>query len=174
MNVKNNKRRRASVERIEKAFIGLLQTNELHTITVSDICKNAEINRSTFYANYIDIYDLADKIKEHLESEFHLLFADRNNNSARNNDAVKMFGHIKENQLFYKTYFKLGHHNNHEILIYNVQEAEKFFGSKYVNYHIEFFKCGLNAIIKMWLDNNCKETPEEMAEIIRSEYQGRF
>ena len=30
-----------------------------------------------------------------------------------------------------------------------------------------------DAIVKMWLDNGCRETPEEMAEIIRSEYQGR-
>ena len=61
MNTKNNRRRRESIERIEKAFLELLQTKELHEITVSDICKSCELNRSTFYANYIDIFDLADK-----------------------------------------------------------------------------------------------------------------
>ena len=60
MNIKNNRRRRQSKERIEKAFIESLQTKELHQITVSDICKACQLNRSTFYANYEDIYDLAD------------------------------------------------------------------------------------------------------------------
>ena len=40
-------------------------------------------------------------------------------------------------------------------------------------YRMEFFKSGIISIIKMWLKNGCKETPEEMAEIIKSEYRGR-
>ena len=68
MNVKNNKRRRESQEKIEKAFIELLQTREIKDIRVSDLIKMTELNRSTFYANYIDIFDLADKTKEKLEN----------------------------------------------------------------------------------------------------------
>ena len=67
MNTKNNRRRRESVARIEKAFMELLQTSELSEITVSEICKMSGLNRSTFYANFVDIYDLADKVREHLE-----------------------------------------------------------------------------------------------------------
>ena len=57
MNVKNNRRRKASQEKIEKAFIELLQTREIKEITVSDIIKITGLNRSTFYANYIDVYE---------------------------------------------------------------------------------------------------------------------
>ncbi len=39
---------------------------------------------------------------------------------------------------------------------------------------MEFFKSGLTRIIKIWLQNGCKETPEEMFEIIKSEYRGRL
>ena len=70
MNTVNNKRRRESVEKIEKAFVQLLQTADLKNITVSDICKETGLNRSTFYANFLDIYDLADKLRTKLESEF--------------------------------------------------------------------------------------------------------
>ena len=62
MNVKNNKRRRESQEKIERAFIELLQTRDIKDITVSDLIKMTELNRSTFYANYMDIFDLADKM----------------------------------------------------------------------------------------------------------------
>lgn len=173
MNVKNNKRRKESVEKIEKVFINLLQTKEIQEISVSDICKGAQLNRSTFYANYIDIFDLADKIREKLESDFHSLFKKDEFEKNQSFGALKLLRHISENQLFYKTYFKLGYDNNHQNLIYDIARAEKDFNNKHMEYHIEFFKSGFNAIVKMWLADGCKETPEEMAEIIASEYQGR-
>ena len=49
--------------------------------------------------------------------------------------------------------------------------AEMFFDMKYIEYHIEFFKHGLNAIIKKWLNDGCKETPEELQDILNSEYR---
>lgn len=48
MNTPNNKRKKESIERIEKVFISLLQTNELNEISVSDICKLAGLNRTIF------------------------------------------------------------------------------------------------------------------------------
>ena len=63
MNKVNNKRRKDSVEKIEKVFVELIQTKNIEQISVTDICKAAKLNRTTFYSNYIDIYDLADKIR---------------------------------------------------------------------------------------------------------------
>ena len=168
MNVKNNKRKRDSIDKIEKSFINMLQKKEINQISVTDICKDTGLNRSTFYANYIDIYDLADKMREKLEKDFESHFSE---NTAR--DAITMFSHIYENQIFYKTYFKLGYDEKHQPYIYDTTRAEKDFKGKHIKYHIEFFKNGLNSIIKMWLNDGCKETPEEMAEILESEYRGR-
>lgn len=69
MNTPNNRRKRESREKIEKAFVEFIQNKEINEISVTDICKKTNLNRSTFYANYLDIYDLADKIKERLEME---------------------------------------------------------------------------------------------------------
>lgn len=173
MNTKNNRRRRESIERIEKVFIELLQTKELHEITVSDICKRCELNRSTFYANYADIYELADKVREELEKEVNLLYEAERTQSFNSNDYLRLFRHIKENQLFYRTYFKLGYDNQFKLRYYDTHQAKKDFDNQYIEYHIEFFRSGFNAIVKKWLAGGCKETPEEMDEIIHSEYQGR-
>lgn len=172
MNVKNNKRRRESQEKIEKAFIELLQSHEIKDITVSDIIKMTELNRSTFYANYTDIFDLADKTREKLENDFSNLFADYDYMAERSG-AFRMFKHIKENQLFYKTYFKLCYDDQHLVSIYDAKRAEKEHIAENLKYHIEFFRNGLNAIIKLWLAGGCKETPEEMAEVLKREYKGR-
>lgn len=170
MNTKNNKRRRDSISKIESVFVELLQTKELEQITVSEICKNADINRSTFYANFIDIYDLAEKIIKRLWEDFLSLYVDDFKNKKDRMDFLKLFSHIKENQLLYKTYFKL---DNMDIGIvgFDKEIAEMFFDMKYIDYHIEFFKHGLNAIIKKWLNGGCKETPEEMQQILNNEYK---
>lgn len=141
MNTKNNKRKRDSIQKIEQVLIEFLQTKELNQISVSDICKKANLNRSTFYANYVDIYELADT--------------------------------IRENQIFYRTYFKLGYDEKFKIFRYDYELAKKHFDDKFIDYHMEFFKSGLTKIIKLWLQNDCKETPQEMFEIIKSEYRGR-
>ena len=172
MNAKNNKRRKESQEKIEKAFIELLQSCEIKDITVSDLIKITNLNRSTFYANYIDIFDLADKTRFKLESEFSNLFANYDYFNERSG-ALKMFQHIKENQLFYQTYFKLCYDDKHLISICDPKRAEMEQVSENLKYHIEFFRNGLNAIIKLWLAGGCTESPEEMAEVLKQEYRGR-
>ena len=104
MNTPNNKRKKESIERIEKVFISLLQTNELNEISVSDICKLAGLNRTTFYANYTDIYGLADSIRDKLEHNLSDLYQNEITRGFNSNDYLKLFRHIKDNQIFYKTY----------------------------------------------------------------------
>ena len=173
MNTKNNRRRRESVERIEKAFMELLQTRELNEITVSDICKLCGLNRSTFYANFADVYDLADKMRVHLEEEVNRLYESETVQKINSNDYLRLFRHIRDNQLFYRTYFKLGYDNQFKLKYYDIHQAQRHFDNQYIEYHVEFFRSGFNAIVKMWLAGGCRETPEEMEAIIRSEYQGR-
>lgn len=174
MNTPNNKRRRESVERLEKVFLELLQTRELDEIRVSELCKRAGLNRTTFYANYTDVYGLADSIRDKLEGNLTELYRDEITEGFNSNDYLRLFRHIQENQIFYQTYFKLGYDNNYKIVSYDVDQAREHFGNRFVEYHMEFFRAGLTRIIKLWLSGGCKETPEEMYEIVRSEYRGRM
>lgn len=173
MNTPNNRRKKDSMERIEKVFIELLQTKSLNEITVSDICKRAGLNRTTFYANYTDIYGLADAIRDKLEVAVSDLYRDEITQGFNSNNYLKLFRHIKENQIFYQTYFKLGYDNKYKIISYDTDLAKKHFQNQFIGYHMEFFKAGITQIIKLWLKNNCKESPEELFEIIKSEYRGR-
>lgn len=175
MNIANNKRKKESKNKIKKAFIELLQTNDLDEINITDLVKKAGVNRSTFYVNYIDIYDLADKVKEEMFNNLLELYKEESIKKQHSYDYLKLFTHIKENQIYYKTMFKLNfdfmnYYNNH----LEENDMIKYYGStKNMDYHIEFFKAGMSAIIKKWLSNNCKESPENMIEIINSEYKGK-
>lgn len=171
MNKNNNKRKKSSQEKIERVFLNLIQTREINEITVTDICKECNLNRTTFYSNYLDVYDLADKIREKLEYDVQELFKEEREHNYNTNNFLKIFKHIKENQIFYKTYFKLGFDKIHLIKEYDYDQAHSYYNDKHIDYHIEFFKAGFNAIILKWLKNGCIETPEEINEIIISEYK---
>lgn len=171
MNKPNNKRKKESQEKIEKAFIELIQTRNVEEVTVTDICNLTHLNRSTFYANYLDIYNLVDKIKIKMIEDFFDIYKDEATNQYHSYDFLKLFYHIKENQLFYKTYFKLNLDLTDSVKYIDPKEVQRFLpNSKNLDYHIEFFKAGLNAIIKKWLNSSCKESPEEIENILKAEY----
>ena len=174
MNTFDNKRKKESRERIKRTFIELIQTRELNEIKVSDICKKAELNRSTFYSNYIDIYDLADKVKEELFNEVLSLYPKEVESGTHSYDFLKLLEHIYENQLFYKTYFKLSYGEDCDLVRAMAENSgfERYFDNKEnAYYHITFFMYGFNAVIKKWLHYGCKESPEEILNIIKEEYR---
>ena len=45
---------------IKESLYKLLEKKHLSEITVKELCAQADINRTTFYRNYMDIYDLYD------------------------------------------------------------------------------------------------------------------
>jgi hypothetical protein len=62
---------------------------------------------------------------------------------------------IKENKLI------LQQISRQKNLDYNDAEIE---------YHLQFFGGGLKAVCEKWLNGGCKETPEQIAQMIENEY----
>lgn len=59
---------------IKKAFLELMKTKKTEQITVSEIVKNADLNRSTFYAHYYDVPDIVDEIQKGvIEELYHIV-----------------------------------------------------------------------------------------------------
>lgn len=48
---------------IQDTFLELLREMPLNKVTVKEICRRGEINRTTFYRHFADPYDLLDKIE---------------------------------------------------------------------------------------------------------------
>lgn len=66
MERKENRNSRRSRRMIRQAFESLLQERGFHKITVTDIVERADLNRSTFYAHYPDIYGIVDEMQEEI------------------------------------------------------------------------------------------------------------
>ena len=52
-------------KRIFRAFLELSGVKSIDKITVSELCERADVNRSTFYRYYYDIYDLQSKMQDY-------------------------------------------------------------------------------------------------------------
>lgn len=175
MNKTNNKRNQKSEDAIRKAYLNLvISRDEISSITVSDVCKRAGINRTTFYAHYIDMDDLIDSIYEWMMREFLNIFTDEIESEHHSFDFLKLFRNIKENQIFYRLYFKLGF-DFKQIFLKNGESFDiagsYFKDTSHVDYHVEFFSAGITAIIKKWLNSGCQEEPEVIGKILQEEYQ---
>lgn len=170
MNTPNNERRKGSQRKIIKALLELIQEHKITEISVTTICKIAKVNRSTFYANYLDIYELVEVIKSDLEKNYLVWYREEIKDEIIDMAFLKLLKHIKENQILYNTYFKLGLNASINIDDYNKEMVLKYHGEHLFQYQAEFFRSGVTAIIKMWLANECKESPEEMYELIKSKH----
>lgn len=178
MNIKNNSRYKASSEKIETAFLTLILNHNYEDITISQVCKQAGINRSTFYAHYDDINDLIIKI----ESEFAQGTANIFNYGERQTHEamIEMFTFVKANKHFYKAflnipYTTLAERNTKIEVLKNIGQKMNIDKSHTMGiyYRASFFGAGIKEMCRLWLENDCKETPEFMARLLIEEYTNR-
>ena len=174
MNTENNSRRKNTILKIQRAYMDLcISRSDINTITVSDICKKGGVNRTTFYSIYFDIADLKDAIEDYMMDEFlHTFFKEEVDNVTHSMNFTKLFTSIKENQIFYRLYFKMGFDFKKTFLENEPSEMwrQYFRDNADLPYHIEFFAGGITAMIKKWLSEGCPGEPERMGRILVEEY----
>lgn len=176
MAIEENKRKQLSRRKIEEAFLKELETKSLDQLKVTELCQKADVNRGTFYSLYLDIYDLADQVFQRLKSEVESLFCGRGPEEVYSDDSffLSLLTFIRDNQNLLKMCFKLRYD---DILVipdnYDLRFAEKLYDPEHIDYHLTFFQAGFNAIVRRWLEGGCRETPEEIAIILKEEYRGK-
>lgn len=105
MNTKNNQRYKDSEKRIQDALMKLMEHQELEDVTVMDICKEAHINRATFYAHYEDIYDLMFKVERLIRQDLHEEFRAKGvgmQNVFHHTYLIFFLRHFEHNKNFYR------------------------------------------------------------------------
>lgn len=169
-----NQRIRLSKTLLKDALIQLLQEKPIGKITIFELCGRAQINRTTFYKYYGSQYDLLDDIERDLFTEL-----DRNllsNCQDEFQNLKKVMEYLLEEQ------------EKCTVLINTVPDqefSEKLFNLPAIHAlikdrippgytqaqreYIRIFVCqGGYAIIRKWLNDENREPPEEIAEVISS------
>lgn len=159
-------------ERITDRFMKLLETTPLDKITVTQICRRANINRATFYKYYDNPYDLLDKI----ESEYINLFEKRIEKEktdafprvlspilstiAETKDLFSVLISENGDGAFRKRVFELCYRRNMNII------NSKFPGLKDEEKKWMFFFIGegCNGILQQWIDGGMKESTRQVVD----------
>jgi len=178
MNKKNNKRYKMSSEKIETTFLSLILNHKYEDITISQICEDANINRSTFYDHYDDINDLIIKIENKFAKSMASIF---NFGLRQEHQAfVDMFSFVKNNRYFYKAFLSIPYQtlaetNTKTNILSKIKDTQTSVTNNEIElfYRASFFGAGIKEICRIWLERDCKESPEEMANLLREEYLNR-
>jgi AcrR family transcriptional regulator len=186
----NDKRYKYTEELMETDIFNLLEKKGYGEFSVKDICKEAGINRTSFYNHYQDINDIMIKMEEKLARKMQSILIPIQDIASKKSDGspdgfsfIGFFTFIHENRAFYKAFLKKDVPSfsavemlkkNHPLLKYISQKNNYKYSDEEINYHLLFFGGGLRTICKYWLLNNCKESPEYMAKIIYDEYANKM
>lgn len=173
--------------KMDLALISLLKKKSFEYITVSEICKAAGVNRSTFYLHYETLGDLLDETAQYLFNDFLSYFTpDKSSISLNFQDCnpEEMFYICDKYLTPYLSYIK----DNKEVFgtvllhskAFRFDEVYKRLFENIFNPILERFKYpensreyvmtyylnGINAIIKQWLKFSCDLPIKEISEII--------
>ncbi len=178
MNQKANQHYRTTHANIRDAFLSLLKEKNLQDITITELCENLGISRGTFYLHYTDVYDLLNKTERAMSEELQQRFQAAREISNRE-AFLELFRFVEENRTFYSIYLERGNSMQvEEQLSYdefqgaNVPPDDPFYALSDVEryYHNAFFQAGVRTLLRCWFSRDCKESPEQLLDILKQQY----
>lgn len=96
---------------LHQALLALLKTKTLESISVSALCREAEVNRGTFYLHYNDIGTLFDEHLNYLLKDLEESYYEPYRHvsllipSLLDPSTIRIFHHVKKYLLFYEIVF---------------------------------------------------------------------
>ncbi len=173
--------------KFDKALLSLLEKKSFEYITVSEICEEAGVNRSTFYLHYENTYDLLHETTRYVIDGFVSCFTvdTKNITSGFTECDLQDLNFINQKYLHpYLTYIKENQRIFSAVLSHpSTFKFEDIFQRLFDNifnpildrfhypagerkYVMMFYLNGLNAIISEWLKDGCRKTIDEISAII--------
>lgn len=161
-----------TMKKLETALFHLLKDHPVETISVKELCREASVNRSTFYAYFQSISQLLDYFYEQYLKQFQEDICQKLvSTKSMKIYYLELLNHIRENkEIFYCLYTcdRIGFMEKTLSLAMDnltcfsrdypaVSEQDRLCVRLFNSY-------GCNGLIKLWLLNDCREPVEEMTE----------
>lgn len=144
----------------------LLKTREIEKITVADICRLAEINRSTFYRHYETPYELLACLEDEMFEQLRSAAQECGTDIDRLTETIlRKFREQRETWLLLLSdHADLGFQTR--IFDFFAEHFAKTGASRESEMKYRFLLYGYSGLIDDWARHGMKEPPEEMAEYI--------
>jgi len=162
---------------LKESLIKLLEEKNISQISIKEICEDADINRSTFYAHYNDQYDLLRKIENELIDNINAhieVFYEENSKMDDILLAEKIFDYLNENAKLCKLLLSergdFSFQKKVMMLVYDKIIIELTDNNKITKedaeYIYSFTITGCVGIVQKWLDEGRKKSAHFMAEMV--------
>lgn len=164
---------------IKKAVAKLIHQKEINKITVSDVIREADISRGTFYAHYPDIQSVFEQIEtEEVKKLVNLVNRTKDSNSdIKDTEAFLSIicNHIYDDFDYYKMLMHSSFLNNYLCRIIDIYYEETFAtlmsmdksnDEAKVNIYLTYVSSGAKETIISWLEGRIISTPDLIASRI--------
>ena len=160
--------------KLTNSFLLLVDKKRIKDITVLELCKEAKINRTTFYKYYKDIDDLVLKIEEYLlkDLEKNIIDIKRNYLISFTSKIIETIANNKEiygkllnengDHTFLKRILGLVYNQSIEEWTKLLKKASREDLDKIYNFIVD----GTIGIVEDWIKNNCKDEPNTISIFI--------
>ena len=175
--MKENRKTRYTRMVLQDSLFELMEKKPIAKITIKELCENADINRTTFYAYYTDQYDLLRKIEDETLSwakEAISNLISKTDKYETMKVLEEIFQYFAENrkhlQVLISEQGDIGFQKQLFTLIYQLCGISPSAAAD-VNSHIseDYFIFAVNGsigLMQYWLKNGINKSAKEMAEII--------
>ena len=173
---KEDRRVRRTKKLLTQALTQLLQEKQINEITVKELTDLADMNRGTFYLYYKDIFDMLEKIEDGLFEALDEIVSLHEHDDVSHQTTpilLDLFHFIEENQEMCRVL--LSPHGDMNFLHRLNQVVREKCLQMWPNeedkkdatfeYHYSFVVYGCVGVFRAWLNGNCQEPAEKMAEM---------
>lgn len=176
-----------TAKRMAEALLALMEKKDFPYISVKEVCVKAEVSRSTFYLHYENTAELLAEAVEMIHERFHSSIPDADVRGSAISDQPRSelffvkdkwllpyLAFVEENKRVYKAIHtqmeSFGAERTYEEFFQTVfSPILSRFGveERKHGYIMTFYRHGLTAVLMKWVEDDCRERPEDIAAVIK-------
>lgn len=154
----------------------LLDKKHIDSISVSELCAEAQINRTTFYRHFQTPHDVLMEVELDFLKGFYEMQGTPKDAADTRKQVVRMCWFLYDNQDTVKLF--IANNMDRDFIGFSQNFANGLLGSRTVQYKGRladedtmrlmntFFATGGYSLIRQWLMEGIEKTPEEIADLI--------
>ncbi|MCM1544568.1 MAG: TetR family transcriptional regulator C-terminal domain-containing protein [Ruminococcus sp.] len=178
--VKEDRRIRKTKKALRESLFELLEEKSINQITVTELTNMADVNRSTFYLYYNDVFDMMEKIQDEIYNVLLECVVKSTSEFSEPEDffkyCVKFLDFCKENHSV--CHFVVRNDCNNQLadrikraVCDVVPNSAKHFSQDDPRYYLTTFALsGMISVIIEWMNNGMKIPSEDMARFLAYTY----
>ncbi|GHP14238.1 TetR family transcriptional regulator [Lentilactobacillus fungorum] len=176
--IKNNRRTKYTIHAIKAAMLVLLESEPLSKITVTEICKQADVNRGTFYLHFDNPDSLFEAIENDISAEVMPLLRVHQKDNLQD-WGRRLVSVVENNQVAMRVILKAQREDKITMAIFSeahelfLNDFSKQFGvtdQRILEYYFTFFISGSIGVFNQWLNDEHPIPKDEIVKMLVSPY----